>query len=205
VLLVERWELIMFDDDGFVDIFFDLSANALQNDYARDQIHQSLTENFQRMVPDILDRMVEITPFVTAEISAYVPIIGDAKRCYELGLFRGAVVLTGVAAESFASDLYSHVDLLRDGINLKKALFKRPRAEQIIDILFLDGAISRNTGESLHRIRTTRNKYVHPDHESISREQIKKDALLVLNKFHEILSTRFSERYYFQNGKIYPR
>jgi hypothetical protein len=195
----------MLDDDGLVDVFFDLSANALKNDYARDQIRQSLIERLQKMVPDILDRMAKITPFITAEVSAYTPIISDAKACYELGLFRGAVVLTGVAAESFASDLYSRVNLRRDGVNLKKKLFKNPHAEQIIDILFLDGAISRNTRDSLHRIRKTRNQYVHPDHEPISRKQMQKDALFVLNKFHEILSTRFSERYYIQDGKIYPR
>jgi hypothetical protein len=196
----------MIDNDGLVDIFFDLTPNALKNDAVRDQICQQTADRLRAMVPGILTRMEEVAPFITVEIGAYAPIISDAKACYDLGLFRAAVALAGVAAEDFASDLYERVELQRDGINLKKKLFgEQPRAERTIDVLFLDGSITRATRDSLHDIRKIRNKYVHPDHASVTDEQMKTDALTALNKFHDILSARFSEKYYFQDGKIFPR
>lgn len=186
-----------------IDVFFNFTKNALQHDFAREQIRQSLSDKLQKQVPDILSRMEDMHPFVTTELGEYVDIIGEARTSYELGLYVAAVTLAGVAAERFSSELYSRIKIQRgqDEMAVSQVFGDTPSQYRRIEILYAFGVISQSIRAKLQRIREIRNSYVHPKGNHRSSE----DALETLNVFFEILQERFEEKYTFRDGMIVPK
>lgn len=185
-------------------IHLDTTSNAIKNPEVKKQIEDSLREDFEKELPEVIKRMEEVLSFLTHEVGIYSKLLREAKRCYEEGLYCSSLAMIGITAERFCLELSENINFkINDNEISEEDLFNRPIKSQWLRLSLLEKAkiIKPEIYEKLKEIDTIRNKYIHPREEG----DAKSDALKVLNLFIWVLNSRFSEKYIIIDGKIVAR
>jgi hypothetical protein len=117
-----------------------------------------------------------------SEVSDFIKLIREAESLYELGFFTGCIALVGVSAEDFLKYL---------AIKLGKPNYEGQTQYNRSINLLNDGLITQDIFDLLDNIRSIRNDCLHynQDFKTKDKEELKADALKVLNDLKSILKT----------------
>jgi hypothetical protein len=187
-----------------MEIHLDVNCNGLDNPIIKKQIEDNIRQNNEKKLPEIIARMKEIPPLLTADVGVYSRLLDEAKECYKLGLYHATIAMVGITAERFAMELLEKIKFkINESEIVEKDLFEGPiqKQRQRLNILERSKLLKPEYAKKLREISKTRNKYVHPKDEGNTR----KDSLNILKLYIEILNSRFSDDYTIVNGKIVKR
>jgi len=131
----------------------------------------------------IIERKWEVEDIeYLSEVSDFIKLIREAESLYELGFFTGCIALIGVSAEDFLKYLT---------IKLGKPQYENQTQYNRSNNLLTDGLITQEIFDLLDNIRKIRNDCLHynQDFKAKNRDELKTDALTVLNDLKSILKT----------------
>ncbi len=183
---------------------FDLTSNALrQHAASRPAIEKEELEYLTSQVPAMVDRLAELPSYMTGEVGVYTNLMEEARKCYEYGLFHSAIAMMGIAAERFTFELSSSLRFsINDNTVEESDLYEREISQfKRLKLLHKGGLITKSTYDALEELRVLRNKYVHPS----EGEATKEDALKSIQLLNDVIHSRFSEKFTFQDGKVVER
>jgi len=185
------------------EIRFNRTSEALKQPGARTAFEKHLAEELKSLVPEIVNRSIELPAYFTAEVGFYTNLMEEARKCYEFGLFHAAVSMIGIAAERFAMELSLKLKLsVNDKQITEKDLYDKGFTQyKRLELLHKGGLITEEAHDLLQEIRDIRNGYIHPSKVG----DAKGDSLKLIKKFNEVIQSRFSEKYVFRSGQIVPR
>jgi len=180
-------------------IRFDFTSNAIKQG-ARKGIEEELKKHLTSLVPQMVNRQAELPTYITMEVGFYTNLMEEARNCYKFELFPAAVSMIGIAAERFAMELSANLNFtINDNQVTEIDLYGREinQYKRLI-LLFKGKLITEDAYNLLEDIRKIRNKYIHPSEVGNAKE----DSLELINKFNEVIQSRFSEKFTFKGGKI---
>jgi len=183
---------------------FDFTSNVLRQDAAsRSAIEKEELEYLISQIPAIVDRMGELPAYITAEVGVYTNLMEEARKCYEFCLYHAAIAMIGIAAERFAFELSLNIRFfINDNAVKERELYDREIKQfKRLELLQKGDLITKSAYDTLEKLRVIRNKYVHPS----EGEATKEDALKSIQLFNDVIHSRFSEKFVFQDGKIVAR
>ena len=184
-------------------VWLDTTSNIIRVRGARKQIRDLLKRNFKKELPKIMNRIGKVPSFITTEVGFYSNLLNEAKYCYETGLYYATISMVGITAERFAIELSEQMKFEINKKNISESNLFGGRLKQYRRLILLRkaGIIKSETYEKLDRIREIRNKYIHPKEVGDG----KRDSLKVLKLFISVITSRFSDKFKIENGKIKKR
>lgn len=178
------------------------TSNVIKNKEIRNQIEVQLRAQLDKEIPSILDRMGEVSFFLTMEVGIYSKLLEEARKCYEYGQYHATISMVRITAERFCLELSEKMNFKINDILFKEedVFDGRPIQKQYwrLDLLEKAKIIKPEICIKLKEIDQIGNKYIHPREVG----DAKKDSLKTLNLFIEILNSRFSENYEIKEGRI---
>jgi len=186
-----------------VIIHFNATSNAIKNPDAKKQIEDQLRKKFEESIPEIINRMGEMNPFITHEVGLYSNLLNESQNCYAQGLYYSTISMIGIATERFCRELEGKIKFKINGneCDIKSIFENNLKQHKRLNLLKIGGLINDETFRRLDQIKTLRNKYIHPSEVGNPKE----DSLKIINLFIEILNSRFSDKYEIIRGKIVER
>lgn len=146
--------------------------------------YQSILKNWiENNAEEITDRKWEVEEIeYLSEVSDFIKLIREAENLYELGFFTGCIALVGVSAEDFLKYL---------SIELGKPQYENQTQYNRSNNLLADRLITKDIFNLLDNIRLIRNDCLHynQDFKTKNRDELKTDALKVLNDLKSVLKT----------------
>lgn len=153
----------------------------------KEAYREILREWFDNNVDEILERkwLIEDISYL-ASVSDFIRLLKEAENLFEFGFYTGCIALTGISAEDFTKFLASK-------LGREKLVTKTQH--QRISSLRDDGLIGDAIHSSLDIIRKIRNDCLHynQDFKQKDNNELKSDAIKVLNKFKEIVRELIGE------------
>jgi len=137
----------------------------------------------EKNIDSIVERKWEIEEILfLSEISDFIKLLKEAETLYGFGFFTSCIALSGISAEDFTKYIAT-----REG---KTELVEETQFNRL-KILLKEGIIPNGVYYNLDNIRKIRNKCLHYDQEFKlkNEEELKKDALSVLNNFKIIIKS----------------
>lgn len=146
--------------------------------------YQSILKNWiENNAEEITDRKWEVEEIeYLSEVSDFIKLIREAENLYELGFFTGCIALVGVSAEDFLKYLL---------IELGKPQYENQTQYNRSNNLLAERLITQDIFNLLDNIRLIRNDCLHynQDFKTKNRDELKTDALKVLNDLKSVLKT----------------
>ena len=146
-----------------------------------------LREWFDNNVDEIVERkwLIEDISYL-ASVSDFIRLLKEAENLFEFGFYTGCIALTGISAEDFTKFLASKLG--REEL-IEKNQYQRVKS------LRSDGLIGNAIYSSLKVIRQIRNNCLHysQDFKRKDNNELKSDAIKVLNEFKEIVRDLIGE------------
>lgn len=127
-------------DDRYLHL--NTTSNVINNEQIRKQIESQLKEGFENEIPLILNRMGEISSFLTMETGMYTKLLKEARKCYEYGLYYATISMVRITVERFCLDLSEKMNFKINDILVKeKDIFNgRPIRKQSWRLKLLEKA-----------------------------------------------------------------
>lgn len=156
------------------------------------EIREWLLRSFQADLDEKAERALTVGNFGPLPVHHdFVKFMQELLELYINGLYYSAIAMVGVTAERFCYDLLAVADIKADRAFSNKE--QQPVAEMrfidLIRLLSKRSLIQDSTIDKLHDIRTTRNRYVHPNAPPF--ETSKKDAKRLIELICEIARIEF--------------
>ena len=171
-------------------------------------VRQWLLSSFQSDLDEKVARTFRTGSFGPLPLMhQFVKFMPELFQLFINGLYYSAIALAGVTAERFCFDLVLMADLRVDGRTLsgeEKEAITEMRFLDLIDLLSKWQLVQKTTKAKLHSIRSTRNKYIHPQRPPF--DIAKADAERLIRFLCDIAEIEFGPsatgRYTIQDGEI---
>ncbi|MBD1920516.1 DUF4145 domain-containing protein [Microcoleus sp. FACHB-831] len=146
-----------------------------------------IKEWFDNNLDEIIERKWLIEDILyLASVSDFIKLLKEAENLFEFGFYTGCIALTGISAEDFTKFLAT---------NLGREKLVTESQYRRINTLKNEGLITETIHGSLDVIRKIRNDCLHynQDFKQKDNNELKSDAIQVLNEFKKIVSDLIGE------------
>lgn len=154
--------------DQFMKVFLDLLPNSPKNDQTRENFRGILREEFERNLPDAVDRLWELPPVMLQNPEGdYVALLSETRDLFIAGHFYSCVAMCGIVGERLIKDMFRASVFIQIGGNAARptgAAFDQLERVEVGGIIrFLREAelLSVEAAKAAENLGKLRNQYAH--------------------------------------------